>query len=231
MRWYAKTFLAAGWLFALAATPASAGDEDLTKALQKAAALERYAFQIEEKPGKGAGAAVEGAYQKGQPLSLKADKIEFFKAGDVLIYKQGDAWKRSKRGVEPDPLIVLGAVAKVNAARLPHEELAALGKLLEKAKKADRTEDGNTVYAGDLSEEAAKKLAPTESQGVARGGTAKVWVNGDGAVVKYALSIRLKGRQGNAEVDGTTEKSVQLREIGSAKVEVPEAAKKALESK
>jgi hypothetical protein len=227
---YAVTVLAAGWLFTLASPAAKAGDDDLSNALQKAAALERYAFQTDDKPGKGAG-GVEGAYQKGQPLSLKADKIDFFKAGDVLVYKHGDAWTRSKRGTESDPLIVLGAVAKVNAVRLPHEELAELGKLLRGATKSDRMEDGCTVYVGDLTEEGAKKLAPTASQGVAKGGTARVFVNGDGAVVKYTLSIRLKGRQGNAEVDGTAEKTVQLRAIGSAKVEVPEAAKKALESK
>jgi hypothetical protein len=228
MRRYVGTFFAAGWLLI---TSTAMADDDLTKALQKTAALDRYTFQIEEKPGKGAGTGVEGAYQKGQPLSLKADKFEFFKSGDVLVYKQGDVWKRSKRGVESDPLIVLGAVAKVNAARLPHEELAALGKAVDKEKKADRTEDGCAVYTAELTEEAAKKLAPTESQGVARGGTAKVWVNGDGAVVKYALSIRLKGRRGNVEVDGTAEKTVKLSDLGSAKVEVPEAAKKALDGK
>ena len=229
MRRFVATVLAAGWLFALASPAAKAGDDDLSKALQKAAALERYAFQTEEKLGKGAG--VEGAYQKGQPLSLKADKIDFFKAGDVLVYKHGDAWTRSKRGIESDPLIVLGAVAKVNAVRLPHEELADLGKLLRGAKKSDGMEDGCTVYVGDLTEEGAKKLAPAASQGAAKGGTARVFVNGAGAVVKYTLNIRLKGRQGNAEVDGTAEKTVKLSDLGSAKVEVPEAAKKALDGK
>src|SRR4051794_24841639 len=105
---------------------ATAGD-DFATAMDKGAGLDRYTFQVEEKPGKGAGTGVEATYQKGQPVYFKADQTAFYKSGDVLIYKQGDAWKRSKRGIESDPLTVLVSMAKVNAARLPHEEIAALG--------------------------------------------------------------------------------------------------------
>jgi hypothetical protein len=206
-----------------------AGDDEFAKAIEKGAALERYTFQTDEKPGKGAGTGVEGAYQKGQPVSFKADQFAFYKSGDALVYKMGDAWKRSKRGIESDPLTVLGSVAKVNAARLPHEEIASLGKALTDVKKSDRPDDGCTVYSGDLTPEGAAKLAPTEFHDVARAGTAKIWVNGDGVPVKYRWSIRLQGTLGNAQIDGTAEKTVKLGDIGSAKVEAPEAAKKALE--
>jgi hypothetical protein len=170
-----------------------------------------------------------GDVPEGDPVFLQADRIPFYKAGDVLVYKQGDVWKRTKRGVESDPLLILGASAKVTAARLPHEELTGLAKSLKGAKKGDKKEDGCLVYSGDLTQEGAKKLAPTEFQDVVRGGTARVWINGDGAVVKYMLSIRVQGKRGNAEVDGTTEKTVKLSDIGSAKVDVPEGAKKVLE--
>jgi hypothetical protein len=80
-----------------------------------------------------------------------------------------------------------------------------------------------------LTPEGAKKLAATEFQDVASGGSARVWVNEDGAVVKYATSIRVQGKRGNAEVDGTVEKTVKLGDIGTAKIEVPDGAKKALE--
>jgi hypothetical protein len=229
MRRFAATFLSAGVFFTLLAAPAWADDDALTKAIEKDAALQQYTFQIDEKPGKGAGSGVEGTYQKGQPVYLKADKISYFKAGDVLVYKQGETWKRSKRGTESDPLTVLGAVAKVNAARLPHEEFAGLEKLLTGIKKGDKMEDGCAVYSADLTEEGAKQLAPVESKGVARSGTLRAWINADGLIVKYVVSIRLKGKRGNAEVDGTAEKTVRLADLGSAKVEVPEGAKKALE--
>jgi hypothetical protein len=48
-------------------------------------------------------------------------------------------------------------------------------------------------------------------------------------VVKYTVSIRVQGKRGNAEADGTREKTVKLSDIGSAKVDVPQGAKNALE--
>jgi hypothetical protein len=223
-----RRYISAAAACLLLAAAARAGDDELTKALDKAAALESYTFQIDDKPGKGAGAGVEGAYQKGQPVFFKADNLSFYKKGDALVYKKGDAWMRSKRGVESDPLIVLASVAKVNAARLPHEELSGFGKLVKEAKKGDK-EDGNTVYTADLTDEGAKKLAPTEFQRVAKSGTTTLWVNGDGELVKYAVRIRLQGKLGNAEIDGTAEKTVKLGDRGKAKVEPPDEATKALE--
>ncbi len=220
------TVLAAALILAPFAAAAD-GDDDLTKVFERTSTLEGYTFQIENKLG--GGGAVEGTYQKGQPVFLQADRIPFYKSGDVLVYKHGDTWTRTKRGVESDPLVILGASAKVTAARLPHEELIGLAKSLKDAKKSDKKEDGCLVYSGDLTQEGAKKLAPSEFQNVVRGGTARVWINGDGAVVKYTLSIRIQGKRGNAEVDGTTEKTVKLSDIGSAKVDVPEGAKKVLE--
>jgi hypothetical protein len=207
------------------AEKASDADKELAAALEKTAALESYQFKIE---GRAPQDAVEGTYQKNQPISFKAEKIEFFRKGDVLAYKDGEEWKRSKTGVQSDPLRILSASAKVRSARLAHEEAAILAKALKDARKLDKKENGLTVYSADLAE-GAKKLAPTESQNVAKGGKATLWVDKDGVVVKYSISIRLQGRQGNAEVNGTSEKTVILSELGKAKIELPEGAKKALE--
>src|SRR5262249_42252456 len=135
----------------------------------------------------------------------------------------------SRRGVTSDPLRVLGGLAKVNAVRLPHEELAELGRVLRGAKKADAPEDGLAVYAGELSEEAAKGLVRPEHRGVARGGTGKVWVSAAGEPARYAFTVRLQGKVGNAEIDGAVTKTVTIRGAGKTAVEVPEAARKALE--
>ena len=56
----------------------------------------------------------------------------------------------------------------------------------------------------------------------------RVWAAG-GKVVRYAVTLRLKGRLGDAEIDGTTTRTVEVSEVGSTKVDVPEAARKALE--
>jgi len=44
-----------------------------------------------------------------------------------------------------------------------------------------------------------------------------------------SLTIRVQGKRGNAAGNGTLAQIVKLGDIGTAKVEVPEAARKALE--
>jgi hypothetical protein len=215
--------------FLVAADAPKNAKEDLESAARKTAALAGYSFATDSQPGQGAKARVEGTYQKGQPVFFKADRIEFYQQGAALVYQQGGQWHRSKTGTQSDPLLILVAAAKVRRARLPHQELARLVKHLKGVKKAARKENGLTVYAGDFGAAGAKELAPTESANVAQGGTAKLWVNGKGLVAKYTFTIKLKGRQGNAEIDGRTGKTVALTQLGSAKLKVPAAAKKALE--
>ena len=45
----------------------------------------------------------------------------------------------------------------------------------------------------------------------------------------YEVSIQVKGRRGNADVDGTITRTIIVKDVGTARVEVPAAAKKALE--
>jgi hypothetical protein len=214
-------------LLVLPAHVQPATDAELHKALHKTIAADSYAFTVNEQAGPPN--VVEGKYQKGQPLYCKAEKIECFKKADAVVYREKDEWLRSKTGTVSDPLRVLGAIAKVRTLKVPHEELAVLAKVCKEVKKTAAKEDGLTVYASDLGAEAAKQLARTEHQGVAQGGSARVWVNGEGIVVKYAVSLRLQGRLGNAEIDGTASRTVTLGGLGATKVEVPDAARKALE--
>jgi hypothetical protein len=203
-----------------------AADDGLARALQGVTGASSYSFTVTEGMGAPAG-VVEGKYQKGQPLYFKADRIEFFKLGDAMAYKHGGAWQKSRRGTLSDPLIILGGAAKVRAARLPHEELAGFEKYFKAVKKSQ--EKGETVYAGELTGEAVAKLVKTELRGVARSGTARVWVDAKGRLVKYQVAIKVQGRLGNAEIDGETTKTVTLSDVGATKVEVPMEAKKALE--
>src|SRR6266542_2502475 len=132
--------------FSLALLPDA--EINLPAATKTTAAMASYRFTIEAEPGKGIAAKVEGKYQKGQPVWFKADKISFFRKGEALVYEQNGEWKRSKTGVESDPLLILGGAAKVRAARLPHEELAGFEKNLKEVKKSP-TKDF-TIFAGEL---------------------------------------------------------------------------------
>jgi hypothetical protein len=205
----------------------------LDEAVRKAAAMKGYAFQIEERQGKGAFATIQGKFEKGKPAFFLADRIEFFKKGDALAYKDGGSWHRSRTGTLSDPLRILGGAAKVRGASLPHEELSKLAKGLKKVKNMKDKEPGSTVYAGiysgELDKESAGKLAPKSYQPVATGGQGKVWVGVDGQVHKYSVQIRLQGRLGNAEIDGEWTRVVILSDRNTARVDVPQAAQKALE--
>jgi len=211
----------------IAPVPATDGGEGLVPVLKKPGGWESYRFTVEAQPG--AGGKLEGRYQKGQPLACKADRIELFRKGEVIVYGDAGKWQKSRTGRLSDPLRVLGAVAKVRTVRLPHEEVAALAKAVRSVKKAEAKEGGQTVYSAALDREAAQSLARPEHKGVAQGGSARFWVSKDGTLAKYAVSIRVQGRIGGADIDGTMTKTVTLSGVGSTKVEVPEAARKALE--
>ena len=204
----------------------------LDKAVRTCSALKGYSFQIDERPGQGAGGTFQGKFEQGKPIFFLADKIEFLKKGDVLAYKEGDKWERSRTGTLSDPLRILGAAAKVRGARLPHEELAELVKSMKDIQPA-KEEPTSTVYSGiyqgRLDQAGARRLVPKSLEALAKEGQAKIWVGADGQVHKYSLTIRVQGRQGNAEIDGKVARTVLLNDRGTAKVVVPDEAKKALD--
>jgi len=194
--------------------------EDLPKSIQAATPMEKYGFEIENRTSK-----IEGRYHRGSPLFLRADGIDFYRQGNRLVYQQDGKWHRTRTGTLSDPLRILGATAKVQSIRVPHEELAQLSKLLQNLKKS--TEQGATILSGELSEAAARELARSEDRDVARGGSARVWI-ANGKVAKYQIAVTLKGRRGNAEVDGVAETKVTIAYPANASYETPAEAKKAL---
>jgi hypothetical protein len=207
-------------------------NQGIAPAIRKTAALRGYAFEIEEKPGQGRGGSVQGKFEKGQPVFFVADKIEFFRQGNVLVYKDAGQWQRSRTGTVSDPLRILGGAARVRSAKVPHEELIEVGKLLKAVKKSPQEAGGSSIqwlYTANLDGQVAKKLVPSNFRSVAQGGQANVWVGADGLVHKYALTLQLRGRLGNADIDGQMDRQVRLADRGTARVEVPEGAKKALE--
>jgi hypothetical protein len=208
--------------------PGADAKKDLAQAVQKTSRLKAYCFSIDRQPGQGAKGAVEGAYEKGKPVFFRAERIEFYKKGAALVYQQAGKWHKSRTGTLSDPLLILGASAKVRGARLPHEELAGFEKNLTKVRKTGRKEGGSDVYTADIDTAGVKRLAPTEYAGVARTGKAKIWVNNKGQVVKYAVTLKLKGRLGNAEIDGSTTWTVALSDLSKATVNVPDEVQKIL---
>ena len=202
----------------LVAGTARAGD-DVVKTLDAIRGADSYSFSVRDNTGP----SVDARYQKGQPLFCKADGIEFYRKAGILVYKQGETWQRTRTGTLSDPLRILGASAKVRAIRLPHEELAVLGKALITVKNVDGAVTGNFNMS------TARKLARTEDADLARGGSAKLWLDKNGRLVKYMINIRVQGKRGNADVDGVMTHTVTIADVGTAKIQLPAGAKKALD--
>jgi hypothetical protein len=212
------------YLFALVATLAQGADDDLAKAVLAIGDAGRYRFTVQEG---GAAGTLEGTFQKGIPLHVKSDGIEFFRQGAGLVYRDGQQWRRTRTGTLSDPLRILGASAKARAVRLPHEELAGLTSALRDTTREKR--EGETLVRGTFGPDAARDLARGEDRDLARGGTARLWLDGNGRLTRYKLAIQVRGRRGNADVDGTTTKTITVRDVGMATVEVPADARKVLE--
>jgi hypothetical protein len=104
-------------------------------------------------------------------------------------------------------------------------ELAAVAKELKK--------DGG-VYSGDLTEDGAKALLTFRPRGGDGGptvsnpkGSVKFWLK-DGVLTKYEFKVqgRVDFNGNEMDVDRTT--TVEIKDVGATKVDVPEEAKKKL---
>jgi hypothetical protein len=209
-------------------------NEELAQAAKKTSELESYAFKVEVKAGKGkkGSSTLEGRYEKEQPLWLKEGTTEGFKKGGLVVAKDGDDYKKvekPKKGAKKD---ASPAVAFFDV-RLPHEQFEGLDKSFEKVEKAAEKDRDCTVWSGPLTGEGARAIASTGSKAEAKAnlnytGTAKVWINAQGVIVRFEASIDVKGDSNKGEIDRHVSKTLEITEAGTAKVEIPEAAKKAL---
>jgi hypothetical protein len=118
---------------------------------------------------------------------------------------------------------------RLQSFKAPAAEAEDLAGKTKELKKAD------DAYAGELAEEAVKGLltfgpgraggeAPTVSNAK---GSVKFWLK-DGVLAKYEYKVQgTVSRGGNdRDIDRTTK--VEIKDVGTAKVEVPEDAKKKL---
>src|SRR5262245_31581159 len=203
---------------ALLVTVGARAGDDVAKALAKTRELPSYAFKVYQDKT----LLVEGRYQSGQPVAFVAEKIPCVKKGAVVIYQDGGKWHKSRTGTLSDPLRILGAVAKVRQAVLPHEELAHFDKAFKDGKPVD---DG---VRGELTLEAAKRLVSEADRPLVKRGRASLTIR-DGLVRQYHFAVDVEGTRGNVEIMGTIQRTVVIDEPGAVKITLTEEQKKALE--
>ena len=171
---------------------------------------------------------IEGKIEKGGftwiSLSMMDNKMEAVTKENKGAIKQGGEWKSledydKEEGFGRMPaLIVRGIKAPAKEA----SELASAAKEL----KAD-----GDVISGELTEQGAKKLqkfGPPDSEGPTISdakGSVKFWVK-NGALIKYEFHLQGKIDFNGNEFPNDRTTTVEIKEVGATKVEVPEAARK-----
>ncbi len=146
--------------------------------------------------------------------------------------KTQDGWKSLSEAAEGDG--GQGNAGRFFARRLQNFKAPAAQAedLASKAKELKKTDDS---YSGELTEEGVKELlsfgarpggadAPTVSDAK---GSVKFWIK-DGVLSKYEFKVQGKVTFNGNDRDIDRTSSVEIKDVGSTKVEVPDEAKKKL---
>ncbi|GIW71866.1 MAG: hypothetical protein KatS3mg102_1408 [Planctomycetota bacterium] len=200
--------------------------------------------------GGGAAAPIEGRYAREQASWIKSGDTELIVLGDDMVARTGGGqWSRLAEPAGPgqggqrargrqqgwgNPAWRLARMT------LPHAELAILANGIAEA-KAPQADGALQRYTASLQAEAVRRLVPRAGGGRRSGGQdpnaepprasgeLTVWVDQQGRVTRYEYTAHLKIALRGREFEFQTTRKVQLSGIGETAVEVPEAARKALE--
>ena len=212
--------------------------DEITAAAKQLANKDNYSWKqtTENAGGGGFGAGVsEGKTQKDGLTWVSMpgrdnNTIEAVKSGEKGAVKTQDGWQSiaelaADQNAGPGRFLAMRfRNFKAPAAQI--EDLASKTKELKKEGDA---------FASDLTEEGAKSLLTFGGRGGGNGpeisgakGSVKIWIK-DGLLAKYALKVKgtVSFNGNDREIDRTT--TVEIKEIGSTKIEVPAEAKQKLE--
>jgi len=224
--------LLVGPLLAANATP----KDDVTAAAKKLADKDNYAWkQTAENAGGGGfgGGTSEGKTEKDGYLwlsmTMRDNTIEAVKKGDKGAIKTQDGWQSFSEATSGDPGPATFIARRMQNFKAPAAQAVDLAEKVKELKQ-----DGD-VYSGELTEEGAKSQLMFGGRGGGGNGpeisgakgAVKFWVK-DGVLSKYEVKVQGKvSFNGNdRDVDRTT--TVEIKDIGSTKIQVPDEAQKKL---
>lgn len=171
------------------------------------------------KPGPNNGKSEKGGFTY-MTLSFGDNLTEAVMKGDqAVVTNQDGDWKlASELEKEEGPGRFLGAI--IRGYKTPAVQAVALAGALKDVKK-----DGD-VFTGEMTAEGLKTQfrfgEPKNPKG-----TAKFWLK-DGELVKFQTKVTAKLEFNGNEMDVDRETTTEIKDVGTTKVNVPEAAKKKL---
>jgi hypothetical protein len=197
--------------------------------------------------------SMDGKFQKDVGLLITVgERGEFFRRGEKNFVKtgQGDWTELDKAqvggqggGQNRQRGALMGRMMIKNL-KAPHEEVKDLAKGFKEIKKEEKSdkigEKECAVYGGDLSEEGIKASPLGKmigqfgalaggAQNAEMSGKGRIWIDTDGAILKYELNTKVSiDFQGN-QVEFTMGRTTEFSAVGKTKVEIPDAVQKLLE--
>ena len=215
--------------------------EDVKNAAKKLADKASYSWKSSTESaganagGRGRPGPVEGKIEKDGFAMLSMTRgettTEAVVKGNKGAIKTADGWKSLAEATEGDGGGQRNPAR--TAARMLQNFRSPAAGAEDLASKTKELKKGDEAYAGDLTEEAVKDLlsrgfrrpggeapSPTDPKG-----TVKFWIK-DGVVSKYEYKVQasMSVNGNDITIDRTT--TVEIKDIGNTKVEVPEEAKK-----
>jgi len=232
----AAVFAATSSLVAADAT----GLDDVKNAAQKLAAADNYSWtttidSTQFRPGPSHGKTEKGGFTY-VDFSMRDDTVEaVIKDGKGAI-KTEDGWVSLDAAAKNDggggfnPAMFIAR--RLQNYKMPAGEAVDMAGL---AKELTKSED---VYSGDLTEDGAKKLLRFGRRGGAGGGgegpaisnakgSVKFWVK-DGILTKYQYKVQATITRNGEDTDVDRTTTVEIRDVGTTKVTVPDEAKSKL---
>jgi hypothetical protein len=236
--------------------PAPDDKDELLAAANKAAQAKSYSFRGEtklvlpeglDKSGGNEAVRFEGKFDRETGARVKTDSYEFVMAGGKTAARPVGEWKALKEEEGGDvQRLLYQALSGSRPPRAPHEDFAAWPRAIAGVKRADGKESiGDRecrVYEIKFTPESARELVrvlfpmgrwidrmPIDNNSCSA--TARAWVDADGRILKVETSAKVTTSiQGSDAVFSVT-RTTSISDVDATKVEIPEAARKALDAK
>jgi len=234
-----KQILCAATLMLATSIFAADAKEEVTNAAKKLGDAANYGWKTtvvvpesaQFKPGPTDGKAEKGGliFVK---MAVRDNTMEVVKKGDKAAFTNQDGEWQSLADAEGDQGRGRFIAGMVRGTKAPAEQAADLVASTKELKK-----DGDAI-AGDLTEDGAKTLMRFRRGGGGGGGgegpaisnakgSVKFWVK-DGMLTKYEFKLSGKMDFNGNEIDMDRTSTVEIKDVGTTKVEIPEGAKKKL---
>ncbi|HXJ59827.1 MAG TPA: hypothetical protein VNU68_24550 [Verrucomicrobiae bacterium] len=214
--------------------PAAEPKTDIADAIKKLADQANYSWTVTQKTSGSETAArrdggIEGQAEKGGLVLVKTTSGDTsyqaaFK-GEKVVVNFNEDW------VEPSELPVDNGRIEQRLKALKTTPVEQATSLAEKSKDLKAAKDGE--YSGELTSEAAlaffKLLGRRAMEATEAKGTVKFWVK-DGRLAKYEFAVQGKITTGTdkKEVEISRTTTVEVKEVGSTKISLPEGARNRL---